>query len=124
MTNVEPTTEAIAKLPKWARDHIQTLKYQRDEARTMALQGDFNDSPVTWTMGLVSEGVHLPARADVRFRLSSQCYLDVGMREVHALAEAPNAEREFVLRVNAGGAWSRMLVHPQASNAVEIMGRY
>lgn len=105
MPNLEPTSEDIAKLPKWAQNYIYLLRSKADN-----LQGQLNahgdpDSPVTWTYGL-DGGVHgLPEKATVTLNFGPDRYIQV-------------ARRDGVMKVHGSSSIS---LHPAgASNAVNI----
>lgn len=118
----KPTSEDIAKLPKWARTYIASLEANAKnlQAEKAALQaamtaaGEGYQGLVTWSR--LFEDFPLPDNADVHFNFGApgralRDYITVGFKA----SELERGKR--ILHIHGSGS---LMIQPVASNAVSI----
>lgn len=109
------TPEQIAKLPKWAQDHIRNLEQQASHWRETA-KGVFQDTETNVSIQEYCQGQfltkHLEERVRVRFRVGerSQDYISVGF-------EGEGIYKRLAINSGLG----TIAVLPSASNSVGIV---
>ncbi len=105
----EITSERLAKLPAWARDHVDGLEraLKRALGQVEELRAKYDGGEVRW--GFPGEEVLIPGDEPVRFGhglREGDCLIDV--RWVHG--------KELRVSAESGS----LLVQPQSSNVVRI----
>lgn len=123
-----PTPEQLAKLPKWAQEHVRDLERQRDNAieakrerdAAIAALPEFQGTNTFLVRGII-EPIPLPKDALIRFKTGDDCgdYIEVGFDLERSLSRSvghPNA-----LSIRSGGG---ALVVPDAHNALHIDQNY
>lgn len=125
----EPTDEQIAKLPKWAQDHIAYLAGRLRYETQTAIEVTEGQTPIRWTRG-VEEWRHVPDGATVRFMLDERHYVDAFLRRAPQLEMQPKdfgvrSPEEIFLELRVGGGFHHRLVFlSEAVNCGHITSRY
>lgn len=116
--------EKLAKLPKWARDHITSLEHLNSNLvkRVQVLEGSekFEGTNVFVRSGFNT--VPLPAGARVIFKTGedSTDYIEFGMNVPHDLSGISTRPKAVQVRTGSGA----VIVIPSARNVVHIDQSY
>jgi len=112
----QPTDDQIAKLPKWAREYIEHL--EREVLATQANADSITKAhPNTDTFlegnGPWSDGIQLPKRSRIRFKLG-----EPRRQEVEVYIKQDYSDMPPYLLVQA---YNSMLIRPEATNTIRII---
>lgn len=116
MSDSSPSPEQIAKLPKWARDHIQRIERERDGAvcerkRTLDSQ---TSSPIYYG-GFMDSGKKFIQTDEVTFTIGQQVYGEHQWpKEIRARIQNGR------LRLMGAGVCGTLEIIPNCSNVIEI----
>jgi hypothetical protein len=100
----------LAKLPKWAQDHIRMIERKRDEAREQRLE--FLDVVTPHTDAYIEDGIRHTFRALSKYE-SASYRMGQGLHDRMIVDYHGNI---LTLRANFG----RIQIEPTATNCIEI----
>lgn len=103
-----PSEEQIAKLPKWAREHIKSLNRKVQNVRyefDKIVQSTKSNINSRVTRGSLMNNYSLPETDNYRFRMKNGCRISVRIDDDHDGILYVSAEEGFIA------------VHPRSSNS-------